>query len=154
MAEHTGKRYPPLVTGKDFLLVHGGAHGAWCWERLIAALAERGHRGHALDFPGAGDDPTPRRTVSLDGCLEAAEVGADEIRAPTRYVLCRRDATFPPGLARRPRGVLSGRDGWVETAGILRLVLRGAFSSLRDQARASSSLARAVSGSGPPVATA
>lgn len=57
----------------DLLLVHGGSHGAWCWERLIAALAELGHRGHALDLPGAGDDPTPRREVTIARCLSAVD---------------------------------------------------------------------------------
>lgn len=38
----------------DFLVVHGGSHGAWCWERLIAALETLGHRGHALDLPAHG----------------------------------------------------------------------------------------------------
>ncbi len=57
----------------DFLLVHGGSHGAWCWERLLPALAARGHRGHALDLPGAGDDPTPRRSVTVSSCLDAVD---------------------------------------------------------------------------------
>ena len=34
-----------------FGLVHGGAHGAWCWERLIPELERRGHRVLALDLP-------------------------------------------------------------------------------------------------------
>lgn len=57
----------------DFLLIHGGCHGAWCWERLIGSLAELGHRGHALDLPGAGDDPTPRTKVTVAGCLDAVD---------------------------------------------------------------------------------
>lgn len=57
----------------DFLLIHGGCHGAWCWERLIPELEALGHRGFALDLPGAGDDPTPRDEVTVAGCLEAVD---------------------------------------------------------------------------------
>ena len=38
-----------------FALVHGAWHGAWCWERLLAPLADRGHGAIAVDLPG--DDP-------------------------------------------------------------------------------------------------
>lgn len=38
-----------------FGLVHGGFHGAWCWERVIASLAARGHAAVAMDLPS--DDP-------------------------------------------------------------------------------------------------
>ena len=55
----------------DILLIHGGSHGAWCWDGVIAELAEQGWRGHAPDLPGAGDDPTPREEVTLDLCVAA-----------------------------------------------------------------------------------
>ena len=35
----------------EFILVHGGGHGAWCWELLQAELAALGHRTHAMDMP-------------------------------------------------------------------------------------------------------
>ena len=38
-----------------FALVHGGFHGAWCWERLIPFLVERGIDAVAMDLPS--DDP-------------------------------------------------------------------------------------------------
>ena len=45
-----------------FVLVHGGFHGAWCWERLIPELEQRGHTALAIDLPGYGarlrEDPT------------------------------------------------------------------------------------------------
>ena len=34
-----------------FVLVHGAWHGAWCWERLIPELTERGHQALAMDLP-------------------------------------------------------------------------------------------------------
>jgi pimeloyl-ACP methyl ester carboxylesterase len=38
-----------------FGLVHGGAHGAWCWERLVPELERRGHRSVAVDLPCEDD---------------------------------------------------------------------------------------------------
>lgn len=34
-----------------FALVHGGAHGGWCWELLVPELESRGHRAVAPDLP-------------------------------------------------------------------------------------------------------
>jgi hypothetical protein len=71
-----------------FALVHGGAHGGWCWERLVPELEALGHTCSAPDLPledphGASDwadaviatlpaDPVPTIVVghSLSGlCL-------------------------------------------------------------------------------------
>ena len=35
----------------EFILVHGGNHGAWCWDLLRPELEKRGHRTHAMDMP-------------------------------------------------------------------------------------------------------
>lgn len=40
-----------------FVLVHGGWHGGWCWERVAALLASAGHEVHCPTLsttPGAG----------------------------------------------------------------------------------------------------
>jgi pimeloyl-ACP methyl ester carboxylesterase len=42
------------VTRKEYVLVHGACHGAWCWEAVAAKLAARGHRVVTLDLPGHG----------------------------------------------------------------------------------------------------
>jgi pimeloyl-ACP methyl ester carboxylesterase len=34
-----------------FALLHGGNHGAWCWEQLVAELEARGHRCIGPDLP-------------------------------------------------------------------------------------------------------
>jgi pimeloyl-ACP methyl ester carboxylesterase len=34
-----------------FALLHGAWHGAWCWERMIEPLRERGHGTIAVDLP-------------------------------------------------------------------------------------------------------
>ncbi len=37
-----------------FILIHGGFHGAWCWDRVVPELAALGHEAMALDLPGHG----------------------------------------------------------------------------------------------------
>jgi len=50
----------------DILLVHGAAHGAWCWQETIPALEALGHSVKAIDLPSDGDDTTPVNDVTLD----------------------------------------------------------------------------------------
>jgi pimeloyl-ACP methyl ester carboxylesterase len=50
-----------------FVLVHGGAHGGWCWDKLVPELRKRGHRVVAPDLPGMGADRTPFKQLSLAG---------------------------------------------------------------------------------------
>jgi pimeloyl-ACP methyl ester carboxylesterase len=38
-----------------FVLVHGGHHGAWCWDKLTPELEKRGHEAVAIDLPGCGE---------------------------------------------------------------------------------------------------
>ncbi|MEM0967328.1 MAG: alpha/beta hydrolase [Verrucomicrobiota bacterium] len=56
----------------EFVLIHGGSHGAWCWSKVIDELEKLGHRGIAFDLPGHGEDFTPRETVTKDSYVEAA----------------------------------------------------------------------------------
>jgi pimeloyl-ACP methyl ester carboxylesterase len=51
-----------------FVFVHGGAHGAWCWERVIAHLSSR---AVALDLPGRGSRPAPLEETTLDDWVDA-----------------------------------------------------------------------------------
>ncbi|SMX38024.1 alpha/beta fold hydrolase [Maliponia aquimaris] len=48
------------------LLIHGAAHGAWCWRDTLPALAALGHQVRALDLPSHGQDRTPVNDVTLD----------------------------------------------------------------------------------------
>ncbi|SEP72092.1 alpha/beta fold hydrolase [Thalassovita taeanensis] len=50
----------------NFLLVHGAAHGAWCWRDVIPALERLGHTVQAIDLPSHGNDTTPYTEVTLD----------------------------------------------------------------------------------------
>ncbi|MCU0900550.1 MAG: alpha/beta fold hydrolase [Cypionkella sp.] len=55
----------------EFLLIHGSCHGAWCWHRVIPALAALGHTARAIDLPGRGRDRTPLAEVTLDSYARA-----------------------------------------------------------------------------------
>lgn len=55
----------------DILLIHGAAHGAWCWHRVIPALTALGHHARAIDLPSHGDDSTDPATVTLDSYAQA-----------------------------------------------------------------------------------
>lgn len=55
----------------EFLLIHGSCHGAWCWHRVIPALADRGHTARAIDLPSHGRDHTPAAEVTLDSYAAA-----------------------------------------------------------------------------------
>lgn len=48
-----------------FLLIHGAAHGAWCWRDVIPALEALGHEALALDLPGHGQDSADIEAVTL-----------------------------------------------------------------------------------------
>lgn len=62
-----------------FLLIHGAAHGAWCWRAVIPALEALGHRARAIDLPSHGADPTPVGTVTLEDYAQSilAALAAD-----------------------------------------------------------------------------
>ena len=49
-----------------FILVHGGAHGGCCWDKLVPVLEDRGHRALAPDLAGMGEDRTPIAEVTMD----------------------------------------------------------------------------------------
>ena len=61
----------PVAT---FGLVHGAGHGAWCWDRLIPALAAYGHRAATMDLPCADPAAGARRYAEVvDRALPPAD---------------------------------------------------------------------------------
>lgn len=93
----------------DFLLVHGGCHGAWCWENLQEELDRIGHRGHAFDLPGAGNDSTPRHTVSRSDYLDATVKAIDAVDADRLVIVGHSIAgSILPEVARERPGRLAG----------------------------------------------
>ncbi|HSA39845.1 MAG TPA: alpha/beta fold hydrolase, partial [Mycobacterium sp.] len=62
-----------------FVLVHGGFHAGWCWERTIAALEDLGHQGVAVDLPGHGarleeESTLAGRTAAITVAMEPGDV--------------------------------------------------------------------------------
>jgi pimeloyl-ACP methyl ester carboxylesterase len=58
-----------------FGLVHGGFHGAWCWERVMPLLTTRGHSAVAMDLPS--DDPDATLSDYVAAVVDAL-VAVDE----------------------------------------------------------------------------
>ena len=53
-----------------FVLIHGGWHGACCWDKVIPVLEARGHSVMAFDLPGHGADKTPLAGVTMEAYVE------------------------------------------------------------------------------------
>jgi pimeloyl-ACP methyl ester carboxylesterase len=51
---------------RRIVLVHGAAHGAWCWESVVPLLEAGDFEVQAPDLPGLGDDPLPAADVRFD----------------------------------------------------------------------------------------
>lgn len=63
-----------------FALIHGGAHGGWCWERLVPELESRGHDTVAPDLPfdeGAGARTWARTVIEAIGAAGGA--GSEDV---------------------------------------------------------------------------
>lgn len=54
MTQHKG-----VTNMATFVLVHGGWHGAWCWDKIVPLLEREGHTALAPDLPGHGADTMP-----------------------------------------------------------------------------------------------
>ncbi|MBJ19681.1 MAG: alpha/beta hydrolase [bacterium] len=57
-----------------FVLVHGGFHGAWCWDRLLPHL---GKPALAVDLPGRGKHPAPMEEVNIEACVRSVITDMD-----------------------------------------------------------------------------
>lgn len=63
------------------LFVHGGWHGAWCWEHFLDFFADAGYRAVAISLRGHGTSPTakPLRKVSVADYIEDVRSVADDL---------------------------------------------------------------------------
>jgi pimeloyl-ACP methyl ester carboxylesterase len=80
-----------------FALVHGGYHGAWCWEQLTPLLKQGGHDVVVMDLPledGAATFDTYADVV----CAALADCGDDVVLVGHSYA----GNTIPLVAARRP----------------------------------------------------
>ena len=75
------------MANETTLLIHGGCHGAWCWDGVVSGLAECGIEARAFDLPGCGNDQTPRATIDLDDQIAAVVAQVDAVSdGPVRLV--------------------------------------------------------------------
>ena len=49
---------------KDFVLVHGAGHGAWCWYKVATLLKSIGHNVTTLDLTASGINPRLIREIN------------------------------------------------------------------------------------------
>jgi pimeloyl-ACP methyl ester carboxylesterase len=64
------------------LFVHGGWHGAWCWDdHFLDHFADAGYRAVALSLRGHGTSPTPKplERVSMADYLDDVRAVADDL---------------------------------------------------------------------------
>lgn len=66
------------------VLVHGAWHGAWCWDAVVAGLAEVGVPAVAIDLPGHGSDAGPM--TDLHGDAARVREVLDTTPAPVVFV--------------------------------------------------------------------
>jgi len=70
----------------NYLFIHGGWHGAWCWNRLVPLLTKRGHNVIALDLPSHGRDRTPTAKVTMTDYVNAVVAQLDALSGPAVLV--------------------------------------------------------------------
>jgi pimeloyl-ACP methyl ester carboxylesterase len=60
-----------------FVLIHGGFHGAWCWNRTIPEMENLGHSAIAIDIPGHGNRVDEEATMAsrLEAVLDVLQPG-------------------------------------------------------------------------------
>jgi pimeloyl-ACP methyl ester carboxylesterase len=69
-----------------YLLIHGGMHGGWCWERVVPLLEAAGHHVLAPDLPGMGSDTTPFAANVLDQWTDAMGALVEQSQGPVIVV--------------------------------------------------------------------
>ena len=69
-----------------FVLIHGGWHGAWCWDRVAPLLEQGGHEVVRLDLPGHGEDRTPPAEVTLESYTDRVVEALDVLPEPVVLV--------------------------------------------------------------------
>lgn len=72
----------PSGKSRNFLLVHGACHGAWCWGRVAPLLERKGHRVLAIDLPGRGPGDRAGWRHSLSSYADAVMAGARRMDGP------------------------------------------------------------------------
>lgn len=98
-----------------FVLVHGGAHGAWCWERVVDRLETAGHRAVTVDLPGRGASSDTVTTATLDDWVATLSSAIDSAPQP------------PVVVAHSAAGISASQAAELRSADIARLVFVAAI---------------------------
>ena len=71
-----------------FVLVHGAAHGSWCWDKVVPLLEAPGHEAIAVDLPGNtyGEFDIPHNVITLDTYAQHVCKVLDQINEPVVLV--------------------------------------------------------------------
>lgn len=64
------------------ILVHGGWHGAWCWQKVLPLLRNRNIPVQAIDMPGQGADTTPVASISFADYVQRIVAAANQTEGP------------------------------------------------------------------------
>jgi pimeloyl-ACP methyl ester carboxylesterase len=67
-------------TRSTIILIHGGWHGAWCWNKVMPLMKEKGLPVLAIDLPGHGADKTPTGSVTLDDCVNRVVEACNKVK--------------------------------------------------------------------------
>jgi len=87
-----------------FVLIHGGAHGAWCWEPMLPYLDGS---ALAVDLPGRGKKPGDLQKLTLDDFADSVAADVESTRSQ-RIVLVGHSMaglTIPRVLERAPERI-------------------------------------------------
>ncbi|HZM34069.1 MAG TPA: alpha/beta fold hydrolase [Burkholderiales bacterium] len=77
----------PRPSGRSsFVLVHGGWHGPWCWDRISPLLRDAGHRVSAVNLHGEGADHLPTEQTTLAHYVARIRRAIDAADAPVVLV--------------------------------------------------------------------
>jgi pimeloyl-ACP methyl ester carboxylesterase len=67
-----------------FVLLHGGMHGPWSWERVTGSLRDAGHQVELVELPGRGGELPP--DVGLDEYADVIADAVDRVDGPVALV--------------------------------------------------------------------
>ncbi len=77
---------PPGAPHRRYILVHGAWHGAWCWDKVVPLLRERGHSVDAIDLPGSGRDVANAASATLESYVGRVVQAIDASPGPVVLV--------------------------------------------------------------------
>ncbi len=66
-----------------YVLVHGGLHGSWCWQRVVGPLRDAGHSVDAVDLPGRGGTDG---AADVEAYVDVVAAAVDRAESPVILV--------------------------------------------------------------------